>query len=77
MQVVETYPKLQGYEKKDLVLQVLRHYVEDHLDGDEESAVLLFIDLFLPSIIDGIISLDKKELVIKVKKGLKACFPCF
>lgn len=78
IQIVEKYPKLKGHQKKMLILQVLKKFVEDHLENEEEKVVLTFIDLFLPSVIDTIISVDKKEISVKIKKGLKTCFPyCF
>jgi len=76
MQIVEKYPDLHGKHKNSLIIHVLKRFVKDHLDGDEESTVLIFIDIFLPSVIDTIVSVDKKEIVVKMKKGLKACFSC-
>jgi hypothetical protein len=76
MQIVEKYPDLYGQQKKALVIYVLKKFVVDHLDGDAESFLLIFIDTLLPSVINTIIAVDKKEVVIKIKKGLKACFSC-
>lgn len=76
MQIVETYPNLHGKQKKALVLQVLKLFVRGNMDGDEERALLTFIDLFLPTVIDTLVSVDKKEIAIKIKKGFKLCFPC-
>lgn len=76
MQIVEKYPNVSGTQKKNLVIHVLKRFVIDNLEGNDEQAMLLFIDVFLPSIIDTIISIDKKVLAIKMHKGLKACFSC-
>lgn len=76
MQIVEKYPKISGQQKKTLVIDVLKKFVVDNLDGDDETALLIFIDTFLTSVIDAMISIDKKELVIKIKKGFKKCFIC-
>lgn len=76
MKIVEKYPDLHGTQKKSLVIHVLKRFVVDHLDGEEESSLILFIDMFLPSVIDTIVSVDKKEIAVKIGKGLKACFPC-
>ena len=76
MKIVETYPELHGSQKKALVLHVLKRFVKDNMDGEEEQALLIFIDLFLPTAIDALISVDKKEIVIKIKKGFKVCFQC-
>jgi hypothetical protein len=76
MQIVEKYPGITGPQKKDLVIHVLKRFVIDHLNGENKQAMLLFIDAFLPSVIDTIISVDKKELAIKIRKGFKACLSC-
>ena len=76
MKIVETYPDLRGSQKKALVLHVLKRFVKDSLDEEEEQALLMFIDLFLPTVIEALISMDKKEIVIKIKKGFKVCFKC-
>lgn len=76
MQIVEKYSKLSGEQKKSLVINVIKKFVVDHLDGDNETELLIFIDTFLPSVIDVMISIDKKELAIKIQKGFKLCFPC-
>ena len=76
MQIVETYPDLNGQQKKALVLHVLKRFVRENMDGDEERALLTFIDLFLSTVIDTLVSVDKKEIAIKIKKGLKECFSC-
>jgi hypothetical protein len=76
MQIVEKYPEIHGAEKKSLVIHVLKRFVQDHLDDDEETTVILFIDTFLPSVIDTIVSVDKKQISVKMKKGFKSCFSC-
>lgn len=76
MQIIEQYSKLTGPTKKDIIIGVVKLYVLEHLNGDEEKGLLMFIDAFLPSVIDIIISVDKKEMVIKIHKGLKSCFSC-
>ena len=76
MQVVEKYDELKGYEKKNLIIYVLKKFVKDALEDDVEDIVLTFIDTMLPSVIDTIISIDKKDLAIKLKKSLKDCLVC-
>lgn len=76
IQIVEKYPELKGEQKKALLIDVLKRFVKDNLEDEEETVVLTFIDLFLPSVIDTIIAVDKKEIVLKMKKGFKSCFPC-
>ena len=76
MQIVEQYPNLHGTQKKSLVIHVLKRFAVEHLDGEAESSLLVFIDMFLPSVIDIIIAVDKKEVVVKIKKGFNSCFSC-
>ena len=68
MQLVESYPLLKGSEKKNIVIFILKKFVTSKLEGDSQQQVLLFIDLFLPSVIDTLISLDNSQIEIKVKK---------
>jgi hypothetical protein len=75
MQLVEGYPTLRGLDKKSLVIHILKRVVSDNIDGEIESSLILFIETFLPSVIDTIISVDRKELSVKIKKSFKSCFP--
>ena len=69
MQVVEHYKEIKGIQKKQLILLVLNKYINQHivLEGD---ALLLknLVQKSLPMVIDTIVSIDKKELAIKIKK---------
>lgn len=62
MQISEQFKTLTGPMKKQLVLDVIKDSIKDN-----EELVYL-VDMILPSLIDTIISVDKKELRIKVKK---------
>ena len=65
-----------GVEKKFVVIQALRMYVlHDSIDNDQQKALLLFIDHTLPHLIDLMITLDKSEFVIKMKKRVLFCIP--
>jgi hypothetical protein len=68
MQLVESYPLLKGSQKKNIVIFVLKKFVTSKVDVESQQQVLSFIDLFLPSVIDTLISLDNSEIEIKVKK---------
>jgi len=74
MQIVQNYDNITGPEKKLLVTHVLKRFVRDNMDGDEEVVLLNFIDLFLPSIIDTIKSVDNGKIKIKIKKFFKRFF---
>jgi len=77
MRIIEKYPNLTGTQKKETIIYVLKKVIKDNLDNDEtKQNLLFFIDTFLPYVIDTIISVDKKEVVIKIKKGFKKCFTC-
>ena len=81
MQVVEKY-RVSGKQKKDLVIEVLKDFILK-MEGDSNTKFLsfinnknklkLFINNFLPSIIDNIILVDKKILSIKVKNSNTCC----
>lgn len=76
MQLVEKYPDLTGEQKKKLVIHVVKKFIKDKTDNEEEEVLLTFVDIFLPTLIDTLVSVDKKEIVIKLKKTFSSCFPC-
>ena len=77
MQIIEDYKNLSGYEKKQTIINVLLNYVENTVsDRVEKAQILSFIKFTVPSLIDTIISVDKKELEIKTKNCFKKFFSC-
>ena len=80
MQLVDKYPDLSGHQKKGVILHVLNVVIDEQVDDDEQAGQLkLLVQMTLPTVIDTIVSVDKKELQIKVTKGLKkfcSCFSC-
>lgn len=76
MQIVEKYPSLPGNQKKALVIHLLRRAVNEHVPLEKRSTVVLFINTFLPSVIDTIVSVDRKDISVAIKKGFKSCFSC-
>lgn len=76
MQLVEKYPDLTGEQKKKLVIHVVKNFIKDKTDNEEEEVLLTFVDIFLPTLIDTLVSVDKKKIVIKLKKTFSSCFPC-
>jgi len=77
MQVVEHYSLLSGMQKKTLVLKVLDHLIEDQFDDKQEvDKMKLLVQMTLPTVIDTIISIDKKKLQINTKKGIRKLFAC-
>jgi len=74
MQTVEKYDKMDGPQKKAAVLNVIKHFIDDRIDGKQEAMEMkLLVDLTLPGVIDSFVSLDKKEVQIKVKKVWSCC----
>ena len=76
MQFVENYKDLSGKEKKDLVLYVLDLFIIDNMTEEEANKIKLFIQATLPSLIDTIVSIDKKELQIKASRSFKKILSC-
>lgn len=76
MQLVEQITSLSGIQKKSIVLNTLKKVINNKVKNEQDRDIILdFICLFLPSIIDTLISLDKKEIAIAVKK-CRSFFPC-
>ena len=77
MQSVENYKNLTGVQKKTLILDTLNNVINDIIDDEQEAMELkLLVQLTLPSVIDTFISIDKKKIAIKIKKGCKSIFSC-
>lgn len=72
MQLVESITTLKGKDKKNLVIQVMEYLIMDRIRDDNEykEQLSLLVKLTLPELIDTIISIDRKELKIKIKKGV-------
>jgi hypothetical protein len=80
MQVVDTY-KIKGQEKKELTISVLKLFIQNNI-GDlsddfnsdtnkNRNLLISYIENFLPSIIDILISMETNMFSIKKDKG---CF---
>ena len=69
MIAVESYPRLTGERKKRLVLKTIRWYVRDCVKVDED--IVVFIDNFLPNIIDTLVYLDTGDALMNVDKGCR------
>ena len=89
MKYIENYKQISGPKKKAVVLYVIQKIAHDqyneyikkeNLSVEEISqlqTILSFVELFLPPMIDTIVSLDNKEIMIKLKKNIQTCFkPC-
>jgi hypothetical protein len=65
---------LSGSKKKDLLIQIICDHIEAEEDPEDEAA-LYFAKHVLPTLIDTLVSVDIRELRIKVKACLK-CKSC-
>ena len=73
MQLVESVTSLKGHDKKNLVIQVMEFLIMEQIRDDNEykEQLTLLVKLTLPELIDTIVSIDRKEVKIKIKKGVK------
>ena len=75
MQIIEKYPKLKGSQKKQVILATFNMLIDDQNDNVEDAANLkLLVQMTLPSVIDTIVSIDTKQVQIKVKQAGKFIF---
>ena len=76
MQVAEKYDKMNGVAKKEAILDVLKHFIDDTADDKEAMEMKLLVDLTLPDVIDNFVSLDKSEIRIHLKKKCNPLLSC-
>lgn len=64
MQVVERYPQLTGPEKKQYVIRLAKRIVNDlaKIEEVDRAALLLAIDMLLPSMIDQVVAASRGQL---------------
>ena len=69
MQIVDNYPTLKGQQKKLVLLGAINMLIDDQNDNvDDASDLKMLVKTTLPSVIDVVVSIDKKQLKIKAKK---------
>lgn len=69
MQIIETYPKLTGPQKKEVILGGINILIDDQNDNVEDAEILkLLVKMTLPNLIDTLVSIDKKQVNIKLKR---------
>ncbi len=74
MKIVEKYPQLTGEDKKNMVIMVLKKFIEEFVHDEEEKVLLeCIIETVLPSMVDMFISLDKNIESIAKKKFASCC----
>lgn len=80
MKIVDTFKNISGVDKKKLVILILNKVIDLNIVSNIEEKEMLhsFINNILPNVIDMMISIDKKEISIKLKEIKKCCFNfCF
>ena len=71
MQVVEKY-KINGSVKKEIVIQIIKEIVSEYKNNIEDiDSINNFMNTVLPSLIDIIVSLDKKQIYIRLENVLQ------
>ena len=73
--IAEKYKTLRGVEKKELVIELLKNIVSKYDNVNENSILEPIILQLVPSMIDTLISVDKKQIKLK-KTPLINCFKC-
>jgi hypothetical protein len=81
MQFVQTIGGLNGAQKKQLVISVIRKFITEEIeDRDLARDLSVFAELTLPPLIDEFVALNNRETRIKIKscisKILQKCFCC-
>tara|TARA_B110000211_G_C13954031_1_gene497495 strand:+ start:310 stop:681 length:372 start_codon:yes stop_codon:yes gene_type:complete len=77
MQLVEKYKTFTGSEKKKIVIDVINKIIKEQVeDKNTERDLITFANNVLPTTIDVIISIDKKNIIINTKKLFKKLFSC-
>jgi hypothetical protein len=77
MQVVEQYESLKGKQKKAAIIDVLNQLIDEQVPMEQEALELKsLVYLTLPTVIDAMVSIDKKEVEIKVKNCCKKLISC-
>jgi hypothetical protein len=77
MRLVEKYSELKGHQKKQVILEAVKMLINDSNDNVEDNEqLIMLVNMTLPSVIDVIISIDRKKIKIKIKKAWKFMLSC-
>ena len=81
MQSVQTLGNLNGPQKKELVIDVVKKFIREKVDDENVKRDLqIFADLTLPPLIDEFVALNNRETRIKIKncigKIISRCLRC-
>lgn len=77
MQIVDKYKNINGVQKKNLILYILGKLIDDKIDDEQlVNNLKLIVNMTMPFVIDTFISIDKRQLVIKMKKRCSKYICC-
>jgi hypothetical protein len=66
---------MHGEKKKKVAMEVIERLIKES-DQEDKDELLVIVRMIVPDLIDTLISVDKKEMIIKTKKKLESCFMC-
>jgi hypothetical protein len=80
MLIVEQYKDLTGYQKKMLILDAIKKYINQNVsDVQERISLMIIVDMTLPKVLDTLVTAINGDIKFeknKVSFGLKQLFCC-
>lgn len=73
----EELSDMNGYERKDVLLYALEEFIIKTLPDEQHYEILNMVHLALPSMIDCIIAIDRRDLLISLKTRRPGLLDCF
>ena len=71
VELVETYCKVPGRDKKDIVINVVIHFLDKHIeDAESKESLIDFVETVGDNIIDVVVFASKGGFALNVKKGI-------
>lgn len=85
MDLVEEFPYLSKVEKKEVITQSLKKFINNKLPdlvdiGDNEKNALAMANLLVPQLVDGLFAIENSEILNNIKRNRlvkKVCFCCY
>ena len=77
MQFVQTIGGLDGKQKKQLIISVIKKFITEEIEDRELAGnLIIFADFTLPPLIDEFVALNNQETRIKIKNCLTKLLKC-
>tara|TARA_B110000483_G_C18112333_1_gene510214 strand:+ start:266 stop:631 length:366 start_codon:yes stop_codon:yes gene_type:complete len=71
VELVESYCKVPGHDKKEIVINVVVHFLEKHIHDKERRVALIdFVETVGDNIIDVVVFASKGGFALNAKKGV-------